>query len=199
MHANECESDTSSNSEYMRFSDTEEGNVSVNDSESDTLNATDDMHTSDDIGGNESDNDSNGEDTTDSSEEEEYEDPWIDIIDVTFRQWQPEYKEKVQSYMETEGVTVGIARKRAFQDMKGRYRKTMASVFTDTILWFNAIRKDPIYRAIKKTASDLKMMDDYDSEEAWKYATSKRKYLFEKILKRYQPPEVTITRSIRQT
>jgi hypothetical protein len=50
---------------------------------------------------------------------------------------------------------------------------------------------DPIYKTIKKTASELKMIDDYGSEEVCKYAINSRTYLFEKILKKYEPPEIT--------
>ena len=203
VHANDfqSESDTLSTSKNTSYSDDEDGTISINGSESDTLSISEDMNTSsDDTGGNKSNDYSGDEDTMDSSSEtEEHEDPWMGIIDVTFSKWQPEYKEKVQSYMETDGVTVDIARKRAFRDMKGRYRKTIATVFTDTIQWFNAIRKDPVYRSIKKTASDLMLVDDYASEEAWKYATSKRKYLFENILNRYEPPETKSPLSITQS
>jgi hypothetical protein len=66
------------------------------------------------------------------------------------------------------------------------------------IIWINALLKDSTYKAIKKTASDLKVIDDYDSEEAWKYAISSRKYLFEKILNKYDPPEMTKPLSVRQ-
>lgn len=33
--------------------------------------------------------------------------------------------------------------------------------------------------------------DGYDTEEAWKYAVNKRKYIFDRILKEFDPPEMT--------
>ena len=33
--------------------------------------------------------------------------------------------------------------------------------------------------------------EDFDKEEAWKYAVDKRKFLFEAVLDDYNPPEVT--------
>ena len=36
----------------------------------------------------------------------------------------------------------------------------------------------------------LKEDEDYGIEEAWKYSVSKRKYLFDEILKQYIPPQV---------
>jgi hypothetical protein len=52
------------------------------------------------------------------------------------------------------------------------------------------MQQDYIYKVIKKTAGDLKTLDDYGHEEAWKYASSKPKYLFDKILDKYDPPDV---------
>ena len=47
-------------------------------------------------------------------------------------------------------------------------------------------------------APDLELMDDYDSKEAWQYAISRTKYLFEKVLKTYEPPEIAETASVQQ-
>lgn len=132
-------------------------------------------------------------DAEESSDDDDAEDPWSIIIDLTFKKWQPEYSERVQRYMEEEGVTIDAARDRVFRDMRDKYRKTLTKTFANTILWCRALKEDSIYKAIKKTASDLELMDDYDSKEAWEYAISKRKYLFNKVLKAYEPPEITET------
>ena len=57
--------------------------------------------------------------------------------------------------------------------------------------WMHALLRDPIYKEIKKTAEDVKMIDSYQKEEAWKYAINQRKYLFETVLKQYDPPEIS--------
>ena len=61
------------------------------------------------------------------------------------------------------------------------------------VLWFDSVRKDPIHTAIRRTAKQLKEEDDFESEESWKYATKKRKYLFDKALKEYSPPNNLFT------
>ena len=61
------------------------------------------------------------------------------------------------------------------------------------MIWFNEIKQDRIFNAIKKTALNLKQEEDYGIEEAWKYSASKRKYLFDEILKQYVPSEVSDT------
>ena len=51
--------------------------------------------------------------------------------------------------------------------------------------------KDRIYLSVKNTVSDLKLLDDYDTEEPWKSAVIKRKFLLDRILKEYDPPELS--------
>ena len=57
------------------------------------------------------------------------------------------------------------------------------------MLWFNALSKEPVYKTIKKIVSELRTEDDFSADEAWKFATNKRKYLFDCILKTYEAPE----------
>ena len=44
---------------------------------------------------------------------------------------------------------------------------------------------------MKTTVSDLKLLGDYDNEESWKSAIDKRKFLFDRILKEYDLPELS--------
>ena len=71
------------------------------------------------------------------------------------------------------------------------YRKALVNVFVDEMLWFHAMKKDRIYLSVKTKVSDLKLLDDYDKEEAWKSAVNKRKFLFDRILKENEPPELS--------
>ena len=137
-----------------------------------------------------SDNGSSDNGSSSDSDSEERKDPWTNIIDAAFNMCQAEYSEKVRSYMEDEGVTLDVARNRVFRNMRDKYRKTVAQFFSKTILWCRALKEDSVYNKIKKTASDLELMEDYGSEEAWRYAINKRKYLFEKVLNRYQAPDI---------
>ena len=52
--------------------------------------------------------------------------------------------------------------------------------------------KEPCFPVCENlSVSDLKLLDDYDNEEAWKSAVSKRKFLFDRILKEYDMPELS--------
>ena len=52
------------------------------------------------------------------------------------------------------------------------------------------MRKDPIFLSVKTTVSDLKLVEDYGNEEAWKSAVNKCKFLLDRILKEYDPLEL---------
>ena len=52
------------------------------------------------------------------------------------------------------------------------------------------MRKD-LFSFCENHVSDLKLLDDYDNEEAWKSAVNKRKFMFDGILKVYDPPELS--------
>ena len=92
--------------------------------------------------------------------------------------------------MARQGVDEDDARKRVYDNMLPTYRKALANIFVNEMLWFHAMRKDPVFLSVKTTVSDLKLLDDYDNEEAWKSAANKRKLLFDRILKMYDPPEL---------
>ena len=131
------------------------------------------------------------EDEVDTDEEEDMEDPWKTLVEDAFDKCQFEFDERVNAYMTAHGVDQGNARERIYKNMLPAFRKAMADAFVNVILWFHAMQKEPIYLSIKKTVSNLKYMDDYNTEEAWKSAAKTRKFLFDGILKKYEPPEIT--------
>jgi len=93
--------------------------------------------------------------------------------------------------MQKDTLEEADARNKVYEDMKSAYRKTVMNNFMARMEWFCAIQQDPIYKAIKQTAASLIDIDYFDRSEAWKYAISKRKYLFDNILSEYDPPDVT--------
>lgn len=154
------------------------------------------MKTSHNEDNSESDSDMNVSDSDSEGEggrktpDEDVQDPWFCLIDRAWDAWQTEYEQKVLYYIQTEGNHLDEAKNRAYKAMIDKYRKTLQKSFVSIVLWFRAITKDPVYKSIKNTVSDLEL-EDYESEEAWKYAVSKRKYLFEKLLNEYVPPGIS--------
>ena len=114
-------------------------------------------------------------------------DPWELIADEAFKKCQSQYVSKVNAE-EDSAITEKEAKERAFSSMKGVYRVAMMNSFIKQLLWFNAMKKDPVYKAVKRTVNRLIDTEDYEKEEALKYAILKRQFLFDRILDTYEFP-----------
>jgi hypothetical protein len=66
----------------------------------------------------------------------------------------------------------------------------MLNTFGSKLLWFDAMKKDPVYKPINATFQQLIDSKGYDPEEALKYGILKRKFLFDKVLERYDIPDL---------
>jgi hypothetical protein len=82
--------------------------------------------------------------------------------------------------------------------MKNTYRKAMVNSLGSKLVWFDAMKNDPIYKSIKKSVSRLIDTDVYDKDEALKYGILKRKFLFDKVLDTYQIPELEREDALKQ-
>lgn len=129
-------------------------------------------------------------DATSSEEHEKTIDPWYDILKQTFRECQPKFKKQTTELMEDEGVSEDEARKTVYRELLSQYRKVLISKYVDRITWFESLKRDPVHKAVQKTAKRLREDDDFDPDESYKYAAKKRMYLFDKILKEFTPPEI---------
>lgn len=118
------------------------------------------------------------------------EDPWDSVIQKAFEKCQDQFERRVKELLHTTEITENDARQRAYLDMRAIYRKAASGIFTDRMLWFHAIRKQWVYKAIKKTVNNFVELDDYGLDEAWKSAVGQRKYLFDTILADYNPPDL---------
>lgn len=131
-----------------------------------------------------------------SSEKEEEEasdeeqDPWNEIIVEAFKQCQSQFEDRVKDLMDSENLDQRAARSLAFKQLRSLYRKAVINHFVEKMLWYKSIKHDRIFQATKESVKRLVEEEDYDLDEAWKYAASKRKYLFEGLLKKYLPPTV---------
>ena len=90
--------------------------------------------------------------------------------------------------MDSDNIDQQAGRSLAFEQLQSLYRKAVISRFVEKMLWYKSIKHDPLFQAIKESVKRLVGGQDYDLEEAWKYASTKRKYLFENLLKQYLAP-----------
>ena len=125
--------------------------------------------------------------------EENSDDPLRSLVEEAFEQCQSEFDERVTKHMVRQELVEDNARERVYDNMLPIYRKALANIFVNEMLWFHVMRKDPIFLSVNTTVSDLKLLDDYDNEEAWTSAVNKRKFLLDRILKEYDPPELSGT------
>ena len=111
------------------------------------------------------------------------EDPWSEIIDEAFKECQSKFEDRVKDLMASENMDQRAALSLAFKQFRSLYQKAVISPFVEKMLWYKSIKHDRPFQAIKESVKRLVGEDDYDLEEAWKYASSKQKYLFENLLK----------------
>jgi hypothetical protein len=78
-------------------------------------------------------------------------DPWQTIVDEAFTECQPRFETKVSELMnEDSDISESEARENIFEDMKNIYRKAIMNTFGSKVHWFNVMKKDPIFKSIKK-------------------------------------------------
>ena len=163
------------------------------DSDEDTMS---DVSAKEDIFGPIDDNmsshsDDDDDDTLVTSEESLMVDPWNIIANEAFQKCQLQFDSKVKELMEEDtDISDSEAKEKVFRNMKSTYRLAMMNSFGSKVLWFDAMKKDPMYKSIKKTVNRLIDADDYDKEEALKYGILKRRFLFDKVLDTYEIPEL---------
>ena len=115
---------------------------------------------------------------------------WEPIINMAFGELQPKFEEKVKAAMESKEMTVDRARSDVYREMISTYRKAAINRFLIRQSWFDRIKSDPVYKAIRDTASRLRNEEEYGRLETLQYATKKRQYLFEQLLNDHDPPEI---------
>ena len=126
-------------------------------------------------------------------------DPWRLLVQEVFEWCHAEFDERVTKHMAEQGADEEEARKKVYHNILPIYRKALENFFIDDILWCEAMKRDRIYSAMKNTVSDFKLLEDYDTEEAWKAAVNKQTFLLDRITIAYDPPESSDPRAIGQT
>ncbi len=118
-------------------------------------------------------------------------DVWDSLIKIEFCELQSAYEEKVKDIMKLKNIRKSRARSDVYEEMRPLYRRAIIKRFLSRLLWFDSIRHDAVYKAIRASAERLRNEEDYGRQEALQYATNKRKYLFDKLLSDYGPPEIS--------
>lgn len=120
----------------------------------------------------------------------EGDDVWGPLIKIVVGELQSQYEDKVKSLMASKDVREIRARSDVYKEMRPIYRRAVIKRFLTRLVWFNSLKRDTVYQAIRDTVQRLRSEEAYGRQEALQYATSKRKYLFDKLLSDYIPPEI---------
>ena len=121
--------------------------------------------------------DNSSSDDQSSTDDEEEDSVWTSIRELS---WTPEiddtFDNKKADLVEG-GMSTGDAHQIAYKRILPNLRRNIATNYMKKILEHTKLRQDPIHRQILKTKRKLQEDDDYESEEAMRYAVKKRKYL----------------------
>ena len=118
-------------------------------------------------------------------------DPWDSLIQKTFKQCQPQFQAKVYSLTHSR-IGQEDARHKEYKELQPMFRKALMAYLRDRMIWFKSFQAVPIYKTIRNTAKALIEMEEYNRDEALKYAIRKRKYLLDSVLEEFQPQEMML-------
>ena len=76
-------------------------------------------------------------------------DPWEEIVQEAFDQCQSQYQHEVKEAMEEDNdISECEAKKTNFRGNEKHLPKSHNELFGNKLVWFDVMKKDPIYRAI---------------------------------------------------
>jgi hypothetical protein len=123
----------------------------------------------------ESDDDSDEDDKSNPSKP-----PWKGMLRKVYKTFSDATNELKQHYLQ-KGYKDEVAGALAHNDLVKNYRKDLRDMYTEQLLLFQQIKRDPIYKKVIETKQQL-VEEGYDKEEALQYAVKKRKFLFNSII-----------------
>lgn len=114
-----------------------------------------------------------------SSSDEDEDTIWDDIRDLS---WTSSllhtHKEKKEELI-GEGMAVHDANQEAYYHVLPRLRRNILTNYIQKVVGARKLQKDPIHKKIMSTKRKLQYDEDYEPEEALKYAVKKRKYIIQ--------------------
>ena len=99
-----------------------------------------------------------------------------DLVRATYDEYDEEAEELIDGFMK-EGRSLSDARRLAYQQLIGDYRREFRRRFQKLLLQCRQLKKEPLYKAVMETADSLREVESFGLIESVKSACSKRKYL----------------------
>ena len=79
-----------------------------------------------------------------------------------------------------------------FDKLEPRYRAEVIDRYQRFLIVSKAMKKDPLHMKITDTAKRLRDEDEFDEDDALRYAIKKRRYLLDGKLEEFDPPTYSL-------
>ena len=120
-------------------------------------------------------------------------DPWKTFVGGAHRYLQDTFNESVQHTVEKHpDMDTDEAEEVTFNKLEPRYRAEVIDRYKRFLKVSKAMKKDPLHKKITATAKRLRDDDEFDEDEALRYAIKKRRYLLDGKLEEYDPPSYSL-------
>ena len=128
----------------------------------------------------EDEDDNSSSDSQNSTDDEGDDDSvWSGIRDLSWTSKLLSTFNEAKKEFQNEGMTVDEAHQEAYQHVLPKLRRNIMSNYVRKIVDAAKLHKDPVHKKIMSTKQKLQEDDDYEAQEAIKYAVKKRKYLIQ--------------------
>lgn len=114
------------------------------------------------------------------SEDDEEDTIWDDIRDLSWTSSLLHAHKEKKAKLINEGMAANEAQQEAYRHVLSRLRRNIMSNYVQKVFEAAKLHKDPIHKKIMSTKRKLQEDEDYEPEEAIKYAVTKRKYIIQK-------------------
>ena len=116
-------------------------------------------------------------------------DPWTFFVNGAHSILQDTFNEGVQHIIEKNpDMNTDEAEEVTFDKLEPRYRAEAIGQYKAFLKFSKAMKKDALHKKITDTAKRLLDEDDFDEDDALKYAIKKRRYLLDGKLEEFDPP-----------
>ena len=120
-------------------------------------------------------------------------DPWQVFVGGAHRYLQDTFNESVQQTIEKHpDMDTEEAEEVTFDKLEPRYRAEVIDRYQSFLKVSKAMKKDPLHKRITATAKRLREDDEFDEDEALRYALKKRRYLLDGKLEEYDQPSYSL-------
>ena len=125
------------------------------------------------------DGDSSSDSQNSTDDEDEDDNVWNSIRDLSWTSKLLSTFNEAKKGFQNQGMTADEAHQEAYQHVLPKLRRNIMSNYVRKIVDAAKLHKDPVHKKIMSTKRKLQEDNDYEAQEAIKYAVKKRKFLIQ--------------------